>query len=160
MNTDDRDVIRFSQRVPELFVAAAMIGLLGFLVYHQQSNSGFFTEKFGGLEMIALYAPILISLTPPVVRALTGRRNTARPFDIATNLSLALGSLWLLIVFPFSFVHLADTLPEGLRFILAWVTDDVGRIPLILQIVIGPVTALLVGWRYLSYRRQTFSHSY
>lgn len=160
MNTQDRDAISVSQRVPELFVVAAMIGLMGFLVYHQQVNSGFFTEKFGVMEMICLYVPILIGLTAPAVRAWTGSRNAARPYEITTSLSLALGSLWLLISFPFSFAHLADTLPEGIRFILAWVTDDIGKIPLILQVIIGPITALLAGWRYMSHRRQAFSHTY
>lgn len=155
----DKEVLSTPARWGEFVMVAAMLFLLGFLVYHQSVNSGFFTSKFGTLEMVCLYGPILLSFAAPIVRAVTGRRNPARPFDAATNLFLGLGSLWLLIVFPFDFTHLADTLPTGLRFVLAWVTNDIGRIPLILQIIVGPISALLNAWRYTIIRRRAFGRT-
>ena len=160
MNTYDQDRLTIVQRMVEVITIFPMIGLFGFFVYHQQVNSGFFTEKFGTLEALCLYVPILLGLFAPAVRAWTGHRNPARPFEIVTSLIMAFGSLVLLIVFPFSFAHLADTLPEGLRFILAWVTDDIGKIPLILQVIVGPITALVAAWRYFSYRSQTPRQAY
>jgi hypothetical protein len=136
----------------ELLLVGAMLLLGGYLVIHQVTNTGLFTAKFGSLEMLCLYGPILLALVAPMVRALTGHRNPARPFEIATNLFLAIGSLWLLIAFPFSFAHLADALPGGLRFVLAWFTDDVGKVALVLQVIIGPISALLTARKYLSIR--------
>jgi hypothetical protein len=156
----DRETLTFPLRLAELAVIVSMLCLLAFFLYHQQTNSGFFTEKFGALEMLALYCPILLSLVSPAIRAWTGHRNPGRPYEIVTSLLLALGSLWLLIAFPFSFVHLADTLPSGLHFILAWVTDDIGKILLLLQIVIGPISAVLTAVRYLSFRRQALRQAY
>jgi hypothetical protein len=154
MKETEKELLTPAQRWLEASTVVAMLLLLAFLVYHQQANTGFFTARFGAAEMFCLYGPILLALIAPAIRAVTGRRNPARPFDAATSLSLALGSLWLLIVFPFDFSHLADALPGALRFVLAWVTNAIGRIPLILQVIIGPISAISTTWKYFSTRRQ------
>lgn len=154
VRTDDRDALSIAQRVPELVVALAMLGLLAFFLYHQQTESGFFTEKFGTVEMFWLYGPIIAGIIAPLMRALTGNRNPARPFEILTSLFLAVGSFWLLTVFPFDFSRLNATLPTGLQFALAWITDGVGKVLLLLQVIIGPISALLVGAKYLAARHR------
>ena len=150
----DNELLTSSQRWGELAIIAAMLVLLGFFALHQLTNTGFFTTRFGSLEMPALYGPILISYAAPIVRALSGRRNSARPFEAATNLSLAIGSLWLAIVFPFNFAHLTDVLPEMIRFVFAWINNDIGRLALILQVIIGVITAPMTIFKYWSIRRQ------
>jgi hypothetical protein len=150
----DEQVLTTSSRWVELIIVVAMLLLFGFLAYHQLANTGFFTATFGSLEMFSLYGPILLSLASPVARALNGRRNPARPFEVATNLFLAIGSLWLLIVFPFNFSYLADPLPGAIRFVLSWITNDIGKVALILQVIVGPISALLTTFKYLSVRRR------
>jgi hypothetical protein len=150
--TLDQERLSLPMRVGEVFLAGCMILLFGFFVVHQTQPTGFFTEKFGTLAMFWLYVPLLFGLCAPLIRAWTGHRNPARPFEAATSLFLAVGALWLLSVFPFNFAHLADALPEGLRFLLAWVTNGVGQFVLLLQIIIGVPTALLAMWRYFSFR--------
>ncbi|MCZ7542847.1 MAG: hypothetical protein M5R40_04600 [Anaerolineae bacterium] len=135
------DVLNSRQRVGALLIAAGMLLLAGFFVAHQATNTGFFTARFGAMEAILLYGPILLSIIDFVVQAVTGRRNPARPFEVASGLLLGLAALWFLIVFPFDFSHLADALPEGVRFLLAWVTDDIGKIPLVIQLFAGPINA-------------------
>jgi len=58
----------------------------------------------------------------------------------------------------FNFSHLADALPGAIRFVLAWITNDIGRVFLILQIIIGSITAIFTTWKYLSMRRREFAH--
>ncbi|MBL8164063.1 MAG: hypothetical protein JNJ61_18895, partial [Anaerolineae bacterium] len=137
------------------FAVVALFLLLGFFLAHQSQNTGYFTEKFRAIEMFALYAPLMLGFAAPAVRALTGSRNVARPYEAATSLLLALGSLWLLTRFPFDYTHLPDVLPAGLRFILAWVTDDIARIVLLLQVIVGPITAVIALVTYFSRRRET-----
>ena len=153
----DKEVLTTAQRVGELIGDVPMLLLFSFFVYHQVANTGFFTAKFGALEMFCLYGPMLLSLVAPVVRAVSGRRNPARPFDIATYLFLAIAAIWFLIAFPFNFAHLADALPGALQFVLAWITNDIGRIFLILQVIIGPISAILTTWKYLSLRRREYA---
>lgn len=151
----DQDRLSLSLRVIEVFFAFCLLLLFGFFINHQTQPTGFFTEKFGTLEMFWLYAPLLFGLSAPLIRAWTGHRNPARPFEAATSLFLAVAALWLLAVFPFNFAHLADALPEGLRFLLAWINDGIGQFFLLLQIIVGVPTALVAIWRYFSFR----SHS-
>ena len=143
-----------SQRWAELIIVAAMLLLFGFFVYQQIAHTGFFTAKFGSLEMFCLYGPILFSLAAPLSRASSGRRNPARRFEVATHLFLAIGSLWLWIAFPFNFAHLADVLPGAIRFVLVWITNDIGKAVLILQVIVGLISAFLTTVKYLSVRRQ------
>ncbi len=149
----DRETLTPAERWLEAAIVVAMLLLFGFLAYHEWTKTGFFTDKFGSLERFCLYGPLIFGLSAPLIRALGGRRNPSRPFEAATSLFLAAGSLWLLIVFPFDFSHLADALPGVLRFVLAWVTNGIGRILLILQVVTGPLSAIATIWKYLSVRR-------
>ena len=64
------------------------------------------------------------------------------------------------MVFPFNFAHLADTLPEGLRIALSWFTNDIGKIVLILQAILSPISALSTGWQYVSARRHLDEAAY
>lgn len=153
----DKDLLTLPQRWAELCTVLVMLLLMGFFVYHQVAQTGFFTASFGAWEMVCLYGPLLCSCVAPTVRAVAGQRSPARPFEAATNLFLAISASWLLMVFPFNFAHLADALPGALHFVLAWVNNDLGRIVLILQIIVCPIVALVTLWIYLSRHRRAHS---
>lgn len=135
------DVLTSGQRLGEALIIVGLLALAAFFIVHQTSGTGFFNEKFGTLEMILLYAPLLLAIAAAGVQVVTGQHQPARLFEAAGGLLLGAAALWFLIVFPFDFTHLADALPQGLRFLLAWVTNDIGRIPLIIQVIAGPVGA-------------------
>lgn len=146
----DREILTASERLTEPISIVVMLLLFSFFVYHQAADTGFFTDRFGPVEMFFLYGPLLLSALAPIIRAATGRRNLARPAEVITNLFLAAAAAWFLVVFPFDFMHLADALPEGLQFLLAWVTNDIGRITLILQLIVAPLVALGMLWTFIS----------
>jgi len=150
---EEKEILGPFERGLELVVVPMMGLLFAFLLAHQRAGTGFFTARFGTLEQVCLYGPIFVAMLAPVVRALTGRRNPGRLFEAAANLSLAAGSLWLLIRFPFDFTHLADVLPAALRFVLAWVPDLVGWMLMFGQVVIGPISALLLVLKYFRVQR-------
>jgi hypothetical protein len=79
----------------------------------------------------------------------SGHRNTARPLEVLMNLFLASAALWLLVVFPFDFSHFAEAFPAAIRFMFAWVNNDIGKIVLILQIIIGSIVAFATATTYL-----------
>ncbi len=155
----DPDALAPAQRLGELVSVVALLLLFGFFALHQFRHTGFFTAGFGSLEMLALYGPIIVAIAAPLVRAASGRRDPARPLEAAANLALAFGSLWLLIVFPLNYAHLADVLPGIIRPLLAWITDNIARIVLLLQVVIGPISAALNTWRYVSAPRRASAHA-
>jgi hypothetical protein len=149
------EILTTLQRWAGLYTDVLMLLLLAFFAYHQWKNTGFFTSKFGLAEMIALYVPILISLAPPIQRFIQGKRNPARPLEAITDLSLAIGSLLLWIIYPFDFSHLADPFPPAMRFAFTWITNDIGKWILILQVVIGFISALSTIGSYISVRRKS-----
>ncbi len=159
LKLDEPETLSIPERVLELVVIVALLLLFSFFVYHLQSDSGFYTEKFGVIEMICLYGPILVALIAPIIRLRTGHRQPARPFEMITNLFLGIGALWLEIVFPFNFAHLADTLPTALQPLLGWITNDIGRIVLALAVFFAFISVIVTWWRFLSYRRQELTHA-
>ncbi len=153
MNTES-EILPSWQRWAAPATIAAMLALLGFFGLHQATNTEFFTARFGPLEMLALYGPIVISFAAPIVRLISGRVNPARPFDALTSVCLALGSLWLPIVFPLNFAHLTDVLPEVIRFMFSWLSNDIGRFVLILQVIVSVVAAPMGIFTYVTVRRR------
>jgi hypothetical protein len=138
-----RELLSAPQGVAEpLFSAMALVVLGGFFVTHQRLETGFFTERFGPVEMLCLYGPLALSLAAPLTRALYGQRNPARPVEVVTHLCAALAGLWLVQVFPFDFTHLADVFPAEFQFLLAWISDGIGKFLLLLQVAVGVLAAL------------------
>jgi hypothetical protein len=149
----EKEILTMPQRWAGLFTDVLMLLLLAFFAYHQWKNTGFFSSEFGWAAMLALYVPILISLVPPIQRLILGKRNPARPIEAIGDISLAMGSLWLRIVFPFDFTHLADPFPPGMRFAFAWINNDLGKWILVLQVIVGFISALTTIGSYVSARR-------
>jgi hypothetical protein len=154
MNTRDetanRGVLSPAQRVIDPIVSTVAVGVLvGFFAAHQLARTGFFTERFGALEMSCVYGPLVLSLVAPITRAVSGRCTPARPLEALTDVCMVAAALWLLRVFPFDFTHLADVLPVGLRFSVAWVSDEIGRIVLLLQMFAGTLAAVITMIVYL-----------
>ncbi len=147
----DHEILTPSQRFGEVVGVIVMFLFFGFFAYHQVARTGFFTAEFGPQEMVLFYGSMLLTVAAPITRALVGRRNPARLFEAVSYLFTAIAALWLLIVFPFNFAHLADALPGGIRFLLAWVNNDIGRIPFIVQLIVCPIMALVTGWQYVSH---------
>ena len=133
-----------------LYTVVLMSLLFVFFAYHQWKQTGFFTHEFGVPEMIALYLPIILSMVPPIQRAILGRVNPSRPVEASADLLMAIGSLWLWHVFPFNFAHIADIFPARMFFAFTWLTDGVGKIILILQVVVGFISALSIIASYLA----------
>ena len=149
-----KEFLNASQRRGELVGVAAILLVFAFFAYHLFANTGFFTSNFGGFEMALLYGSILFSALAPLMRALTGRRNPARPVEAAGNILFEVSQIWLLILFPFNFSHLSAALPSQLGFLVSWITNDIGRILLVLGIIGMPVFASVNISRYLSIRHR------
>jgi len=141
-NKIDQPELTKPQRWAGLYTVVLMLLLLAFFIIHQVQDSGFFTGQFGRAEMLALYAPIIISLAPPIQRLVQGKRNPARPLEAVTDFSLALGSLWLWKHFPFDFTHVADIFRPDMRFAFSWLTDNIARVILLLQVVLGSISGI------------------
>jgi len=55
-----------------------------------------------------------------------------------------------MIIFPFDFAHFADVVPDFLRFLVSWISNDIARVLIILGTVGGIV---FVGVNAVLYSR-------
>lgn len=57
---------------------------------------------------------------------------------IFATISLAI----ILIIFPFNFSHIADVLPDFLRFIIGWISNDIAKVIIIILIILHLAAAI------------------
>ena len=99
-----------------------------YFVSHQLGSTGFFTPKFGTLEMFLLYGSLAAWIITGSLDGILGQRLFSRLFDVFFGIIfLALGLAWLLVTFPFEFAYFANVLPEGFRFLVQWISNDIAR---------------------------------
>jgi hypothetical protein len=146
----DGNTLTAARRLSSIFSVGLTVLLLIFFGMHQKDNTGFFTNKFGSAEMVALYLPILISMAAPLLRILMGTLDPARLVEAFSDLCLGVGSLWLRHTFPFNFSRIAIVFPSNIQVGFGWLNDNVGRILLLLQIIIAFISAFATIGSYLT----------
>ncbi|MCD6241198.1 hypothetical protein J7K27_06750 [Candidatus Bathyarchaeota archaeon] len=150
----ERDVMRFSERLGGI-VAIVIITLATlFFVAHQMWSTGFFTSKFGLTEMLLFYSSLLYGFVPNSIKCLFGRRNLVRLFEVFGAILTSIALVWLYIIFPFNFFHLADVLPAFTRFLLQWISDNIARFFMIIGIIVTPISAIYHATLYVSVREK------
>ena len=100
--------------------------MASFPEYHERADTGFMTSSFGMVEILLFYGSFALSIVSSDSRAAMGRRDAACPFELASNVFLAVASFWFLSTFPFNFAYLADPLPVYLEFIISWISNSIG----------------------------------
>lgn len=107
-----KDVIQFSERAGNIIGIVGVLLVVLFFAVHQMQSTGFFTSSFSTAEMLLLYLSLVAGMITTAMRALFGRKNLARLFDVFGACFFTVTLTWLYIVFPFSFTHFADVLPD------------------------------------------------
>ena len=129
--------IPYSERVVDIAIVvfSVLIGL--YFVAHQTWSTGFFTATFGTLEMLMLYGSLIFWIVTSSLEGIFGRKNLSRLFDLFGGLIFfTVGIVWLFVVFPFEFAYFADVLPDFLRFLVQWISNDIVRVLMVLGIIV------------------------
>lgn len=116
----DKNVLNIPDRIGEIVGIIAITLFASYFGYLDWSDSGFMTVKFGFLEAVLFYGSFAASILASASRAIIGRRDKTRPFELASNIYTAVAALWFLNVFPFNFTHIVDPFPEYVRIIFSW----------------------------------------
>ena len=120
-------------------IALVVINILMILYFttHQMQSTGFFTESFGPLEIFFLYGYSVFWIISAGLEGVLGRRLLSRLFDVFGGVLFAgICIIWLLVVFPFELAYFADILPNSLKFLLQWISNDIARIIMMLGIIV------------------------
>ena len=149
-----KDIIPSSERFGNIvgLVVILLIGL--YFVAHQMGSTGFFTSKFDTLTMILFYGSLMFGIVSNVVKGLFGRKNLARPVDVFEFLFATVATSWLFVVFPFEFAYFADVLPDFLRFLVQWISNDIVGVLMVIGIIVAPIVAAYTAIMYMLVRRE------
>ena len=127
--------------------------ILLYLFAHQLLSTGFFNATFNVLAILLLYASLGEWIVVAVLET-AGRKNISRDIDAFGGINFVVVSgVWLFAVFPFEFAYFANVLPESIRFLLQWISNDVGRGVLVLWIIMNAVAAVYYGILRVSVRK-------
>ena len=148
------DIISYSKRVGNIVGVGVSFLIVLYFVVHLTGSTGFFTSKFGTLEMLLLYVSLMYGIVEPALKGLFGRKNLARLFNIFGLMLATVATAWLFMVFPFDFAYFADVLPSFLRFLVQWISNDIARGLMVLGIIATPVIAIYTATMYLLVRRE------
>lgn len=144
--------------IPKSARSGEGVGIIGvvlvtlFFYAHQAWATGFFTADFGGFESFLLYGSIFLGVVGPAARSITGSKNSARLPEIFASVFWITSSTLLLVSFPFDFAHFGDVVPEFLRFLVSWITNDIAWILLAIGIVGGIAFAAVTFVLYIKVR--------
>ncbi|MCK5343420.1 MAG: hypothetical protein KAR20_08445 [Candidatus Heimdallarchaeota archaeon] len=131
-----KDTFPSSERIASIVGFVIVFLVILYFVAHQTGSTGFFSSKFNTLEMLLFYGSLLFGgfctvLGPVRVR----HRNLIRLGDMFFNITVTIATIWLFVVFPFEFEYFADVLPDFLRFLVQWISNDIARVVLVLGII-------------------------
>jgi hypothetical protein len=127
---------------PAIVFVVIFTFIMLYFIAHQLSITGFFTATFGPLEMVLLYGSLLEWIVVAVLEVF-GRKNLSRDIDAFGGIIfVTIGGIWLFVVFPFEFVYFADVLPDFLRFMVHWISNDIARVVLVLWIIVNLFAAV------------------
>ena len=141
--------IPFGERVTGVAIVVFSILMVLHFAAHQRQSTGFFTATFGTLEMIAVYGYWVYWIIAAGLEGVLGQRLLSRLFDVFGGLIFSgICTVWLLVVFPFEFAHFPDVLPEALRFLVKWISNDVARVVMVLGIIVHLGAAVYTPFAY------------
>jgi len=148
--------IPYGQRVVGIAIVVFCVLMVFYFVAHQMWSTGFFTATFGTLEMIMLYGSLIFMIVSAGLEGIFGQRLLSRIWDAFGGLIFAtIGVTWLFVVFPFEFTYFADVLPDFLRFLVQWISNDIARVLMVLIIIVALGAAIYtpIGYKFVRIKR-------
>ena len=120
-----------------LSIGIVAVGVLigSYCIAHQTRSTGFFTATFGTLEMLLLYGTLLYWIVTSAL-IIVGQKNLSRDLDLGGLFFAAVAVAWLVVVFPFDFAYFANILPDSLRFLMQWISNDIARVLMVLSFIV------------------------
>jgi hypothetical protein len=126
-----------------LIAFSVLFGL--YMVIHQASSTGFFTETFGTWEMILLYGFSVYWFTTSALIVLRFKKASRYLDSFGGLIFVTFGIAWLFVVFPFEFTYFTDASPSFLRFPVQWISDGVARVIMVLAFIAHLGFAIVAG---------------
>jgi hypothetical protein len=93
--------------------------------------------------MIMLYGSWICWIITSALEGVFGQRLLSRLFDsFGGIIFIVLATVWLLVVFPFEFNYFGNVLPDSLRFLVLWISNDIARVLMVIYIIVMGIAAI------------------
>ena len=148
--------IPFNDRVTGIVLVIVSILFMLYFVAHQLWSTGFFTSSFSPLEVFFLYGSLIFWIITCSLDGIFSQRFLSRLLDAFGGvIFVTIGLVWLLMVFPFEFTFFANVLPEFLRFLVQWISNDIARGIMIVGIIVLVIAAIYcpIGYKFVNIER-------
>ena len=148
--------IPYNERLVGIAIVVVSFLILLYFVAHQTSLTGFFTTMFGTFEMIMLYGAIIFMIVSAGLEGIFGQRLLSRIWDAFGGLIFAtIANTWLFMVFPFDFTYFANVLPDFLRFLVQWISNDIAQVLMVLIIIVtlGAAIYTPIAYKFVRIKR-------
>ena len=145
-----------NERLVGVAIVVVCVLIVFYFVAHQTGSTGFFTETFGTLEMIMLYGSLIFMIVAAGLEGIFGQRLLSRIWDAFGGLIFAtIGNTWLFMAFPFDFTYFANVLPDFLRFLGQWISNDIARVLMVLIIIVtlGAAIYTPIAYKFVRIKR-------
>ena len=143
-------------RVVSIAIFVFSVLMVLYFVAHQMRSTGFFTATFGTLEMLMLYGFWVFWIVSAGSEGVLGLRLLSRIVDaFGGAIFAAVCIAWLLVVFPFEFAYLANVLPDSLRFLVQWISNDIARVLMVVGIIahLGAAIYCPIAYKFVGKKR-------
>jgi hypothetical protein len=131
-----------------------------FFSSHQMQSTGFFTSKFGALEMLFLYGFWIFWITTAGLESILSQRLMSRIVDTFGGIIFAVIAIgWNLVVFPFDFSNFANVLPESIRFIVQWISNDIAWVIMLILMILHLLAGIYCPFAYKFIDKKRFKRS-
>jgi hypothetical protein len=147
--TAAEEKLPLNERVFGIAIVIISILMILFFWAHQIQSTGFFTTKFGTIEIIMLYGFWIFWITTASLEAIYNQRLLSRIVDTFGGVIFAAISIaWNLVVFPFEFAYFANVLPESIRFLVSWISNDIAWVIMVVLIILHLLAAIYTPFAY------------
>ena len=147
--TAAEETLPWNERVFGIGIVIVSILMIIFFVSHQMQSTGFFTSKFGALEMLILYGFWIFWITTAGLESILSQRLLSRIVDTFGGVFFAtIAIAWNLVVFPFDFANFANVLPESIRFLVQWISNDIAWAIMLVLMLLHLLAAIYCPFAY------------
>lgn len=150
-----KDISR-SDSVVGVAIGTFSILMLSYFIAHDLQSTGFLTLGFKTAERFLLYGSLVFWIITSSLDAIFNKRFLSRLIDTFGGVFfVCFGFAWFFIVFPFEMTYFADLLPESLRFLVRWISNDVAKVLLGVGFIIhlGAAIYCPVGYKFIVWKR-------
>lgn len=144
-----RDVLKRSDRFGNLIGIIGTIIVLFFFAAHSTSQTGFFTSDFGAVSSFIFFGATAWGIIPSAIRLLTGRKSPSKLPDMFGSILVFIAMLYFLANFQFDFAHVADPLPDFLKWVVQWITAEFVRAVMVIGVI---ALVFVIPFQAMSYQ--------